>query len=174
MTKNKLEVIATFPEERPGNPAVMRDGRVLVSISAIIAPEFAVREIGNDGNHHPYPNAAWAGKPGPNGRGVTGVIGIRTDANDIVWILDMGDAGHQPKLVGWNDREDRLHRIIVLPQNVLRPSSFAQDFVIDQRRGHIYIADMTLNPDGVSDYPAIIVVDLDTGLSRRVLERHPS
>jgi hypothetical protein len=50
-----------------------------------------------------------AGKPRPDGRGLAGVIGIRADADDVIWILDMGDAGHQPKLIGWNDRENRLH-----------------------------------------------------------------
>jgi sugar lactone lactonase YvrE len=33
---------------------------------------------------------------------------------------------------------------------------------------------MTLNEDGVSDFPAIIVVDLETGTARRVLENHPA
>lgn len=174
MNKGQLETVAIFPDERPGNPTVMRDGRVLVSISAIIAPQFAVRAIASDGNHTPYPDEFWAGKPRPDGRGMAGVIGIRADADGIVWMLDLGDRTHQPKLVGWNDYENRLHKVIVLPQNVLRPSSFAQDFVIDRRRRRIYIADMTLNPGGASDYPAIIVVDLDTGLSRRMLEAHPT
>jgi hypothetical protein len=52
-----LETLALFPEERPGNPTVMRDGRVIVSISAIIQPDYAVRAIGTDGVHVPYPNA---------------------------------------------------------------------------------------------------------------------
>ncbi|SDN05005.1 L-dopachrome tautomerase-related protein [Ensifer sp. YR511] len=174
MRTAELEIIATFAEERPGNPTVMRDGRTLISVSAVGAPKFAVRAIGSDGKHRPYPNEIWAGKPRQDGKGMSGVIGIRTDKDDIVWMLDMGDAANQPKLVGWNDREDRVHRIIVIPQSVLRPSSFAQDFVIDGDRKRIYIADMTLNADGASDFPAIIVVDLETGLSRRVLENHPS
>jgi sugar lactone lactonase YvrE len=174
MNALQLETIATFPKERPGNPTVTRDGRVIVSISAVIAPEFAVRAIGEHGEHRPYPDEIWAGKPRRDGRGMAGVIGIRADADGIVWMLDLGDAGHQPKLVAWNDREARLHRVIVLPQNVLRPSSFAQDFVIDARRRRIYIADMTLNADGVSDYPAVVVVDLDTGFSWRALEGHES
>ncbi|MNL10114.1 Major royal jelly protein [compost metagenome] len=61
----------------------------------------------------------------------------------------------------------------MLPQNVLRPSSFTQDFVIDWRRQRIYIADMTMNPSGESDYPAIVVVELQTGLSWRSLECYP-
>ncbi|WP_342249144.1 L-dopachrome tautomerase-related protein [Sphingomonas sp. OTU376] len=168
----ELETLALFGTERPGNPTVLRDGRVLVSMSAIIQPDYAVRAIGPDGVHVTYPNPAWAGKPQADGQGLAGVIGIRADADDIVWILDLGDGGHQPKLVAWDDRAKALHRVIVLPQNVLRPSSFAQDFVIDARRQRIYIADMTLNEEGFSDYPAIIVVDLKTGLARRVLENH--
>lgn len=174
MTPAELEIVAAFPQERPGNPTVMRDGRTLISVSAVASPEFAVRIISADGNHRPYPNDIWSGKPRPDGRGMSGVIGIRADKDDIVWMLDMGDTANQPKLVAWNDRKDRLHRVIVLPQNVLRPSSFAQDFVFDAQRQRIYIADMTLNADSASDYPAIIVVDLETGLARRVLENHPA
>ncbi|SDU89090.1 L-dopachrome tautomerase-related protein [Pseudomonas mucidolens] len=173
MNTHQLEIFATFPVERPGNPTVMPDGRVLVSVSAIIAPDISVRAVAENGEHPAYPNETWAGKPGADGRGMSAVIGIRTDLQGIVWILDMGGPGQQPRLIAWNDREDRLHRLIVLPQNVLRPSSFTQDFVIDWRRQRIYIADMTMNPSGESDYPAIVVVDLQTGLSWRSLECYP-
>ncbi|EJN21998.1 gluconolactonase [Pseudomonas sp. GM78] len=174
MNSQPLEIFATFPVERPGNPTVMPDGRVLVSVSAIIAPDISVRTVAQDGEHPAYPNETWAGKPGDDGRGMSAVIGIRTDPEGIVWILDMGKPQQQqPRLIAWNDREKRLHRLIVLPQNVLRPSSFTQDFVIDWRRQRIYIADMTMNASGVSDYPAIVVVDLLTGLSWRSLECYP-
>lgn len=174
MSTQALEIVATFPVERPGNPTVMPDGRVLVSVSAIIAPPFSVRAVTVDGEHPPYPNARWAGKPDTQGHGMSAVIGLRTDPQGIVWILDMGGPQQQPRLIAWNDQENRLQRLIVLPQNVLRPSSFTQDFVIDWRQQRIYIADMTLNPAGTSDYPAIIVVDLQTGLSWRALECHPA
>lgn len=173
MNNSALEVFATFPVERPGNPTVMPDGRVLVSVSAIIAPSISVRAVSENGEHVAYPDEVWAGKPGVDGRGMSAVIGIRTDPQGIVWILDMGSPQQQPRLIAWNDREQRLHRLIVLPQNVLRPSSFTQDFVIDWRRQRIYIADMTMNPSGASDYPAIVVVDLQSGLSWRSLECYP-
>jgi sugar lactone lactonase YvrE len=152
---------------------VLPDGRVLVSVSAVISPDISVREVAKDGNHPAYPSEIWARKPGPDGRGMSAVIGIRTDPEGIVWILDMGGAQQQPRLIAWNDREDRLQRLIVLPQNVLRPSSFTQDFVLDWRRQRIYIADMTMNTAGESDYPAIVVVDLQSGLSWRSLECYP-
>ncbi|MCP1496527.1 sugar lactone lactonase YvrE [Pseudomonas migulae] len=173
MSSNALEIFATFPVERPGNPTVMPDGRVLVSVSAIIAPAISVRAVSENGEHSAYPNEVWAGKPGADGRGMSAVIGIRNDPEGIVWILDMGGPQQQPRLIAWNDREQCLHRLIVLPQNVLRPSSFTQDFVIDWRRQRIYIADMTMNTSGASDYPAIVVVDLNSGLSWRSLECYP-
>lgn len=173
MSTHQLEIFATFPVERPGNPTVMPDGRVLVSVSAIIAPDISVRAVAQDGQHPAYPNETWAGKPTADGRGMSAVIGIRTDPEGTVWILDMGGSQQQPRLIAWNDHENRLQRLIVLPQNVLRPSSFTQDFVIDWRRQRIYIADMTMNPSGESDYPAIVVVDLQTGLSWRSLECYP-
>jgi sugar lactone lactonase YvrE len=173
MNSGPLEIFATFPVERPGNPTVMPDGRVLVSVSAIIAPDISVRAVAEDGEHPAYPDATWAARPTADGRGMSAVIGIRTDPDGMVWILDMGAPGQQPRLIAWNDREQCLHRLIVLPQNVLRASSFTQDFVIDWRRQRIYIADMTMNPSGASDYPAIVVVDLQTGLSWRSLECYP-
>jgi len=169
-----LEVVAKFPAERPGNPTVMPDGRVIVSISAIGGPEISVRTLAGSGDHPAYPDPIWASRPRADGRGMSAVIGIRNTPQGIVWILDLGGPAQQPRLIGWNDRENRLHRLIVLPQNVLRPSSFVQDFVVDWRRQKIHIADMTLNPRGESDYPAIITVDLKTGLASRVLECHAS
>lgn len=174
MNRPTLEIVARFPDERPGNPTVMPDGRVIVSISAIGAPDISVRTVDGSGDHPAYPDRPWAGRPQADGRGMSAVIGIRNTPQGIVWILDMGGPAQQPRLVGWNDRENRLQRLIVLPQNVLRPSSVVQDFVVDWRRQKIHIADMTLNPRGESDYPAIITVDLKTGLASRVLERHAS
>lgn len=69
MNKGQLETVAIFPDERPGNPTVMRDGRVLVSISAIIAPEFAVRAIASDGNHTPIPMSSGPASHGPMAEG---------------------------------------------------------------------------------------------------------
>jgi sugar lactone lactonase YvrE len=74
-----------------------------------------------------------------------------------------------PKLVAWDTTVDRFSRVIYLPPPVAPPDAFVNDFTIDHRHKKIFIAD----PAGGLN-AALIVVDLETGAARRVLEGHPS
>ena len=51
-------------------------------------------------------------------------------------------------------------------------NSFVQDFALDEKRQQAYLADMTRGGMIDASEPAIIVVDLETGASRRLLEGH--
>jgi sugar lactone lactonase YvrE len=63
----------------------------------------------------------------------------------------------------------RLSRVVYLPPPVAPPDAFVNDFTIDPRHKKIFIAD----PAGGKN-AALIVVDMETGAARRVLEGHPS
>jgi len=75
-----------------------------------------------------------------------------------------------PKLVGWNTRTDKLERIYYLPEPATRASSQPQDIVIDQKNRKFYIADEDIGPGGDGTHAAIIVVDMDSGRTRRILD----
>lgn len=101
---------------------------------------------------------------------------MHTDANGILWLLDSGQAEPRitPKLVGWDTRANRLHRIIAIPALASIPESQHNDFVVDLKNNVIAIADEAIATTPVGDKAALVVVDLKKGTSRRLLQGHDS
>lgn len=162
----EFEVVATLMQG-PGNIAVTPEGRIILSNHQFYEPVHRVVELLPDGQTRPFPNEQWSRAPGDDGIGMHAVLGLRSDARGVVWMLDNG--GAVPKIVAWNSRRDRLERVIHIPPPATRPGSFPNDLAVDTVNRALYIADI-----GGDRGPAFIVVDLETGQSRRVLEGHPS
>ncbi|MEM9790189.1 MAG: L-dopachrome tautomerase-related protein [Planctomycetota bacterium] len=165
-----LDVVAEIIDTRPGNIAVTPQGRVILSNHPLDQPRLRVVELLPDGTKAPFPTLDWSNGPETGEVGIASIIGVGSTTDGVVWMLDMGAPGHPPSLVGWDTIDDELAQQIVLPDDVVTPISFLQDFAIDERRGLIYIADMTLPAPGEPSSPAIVVVDLASGDARRVLE----
>src|SRR5687768_12327409 len=84
---NELEVVATLTQG-PGNIAVTPEGRIILSQHQFYSPEFRVVELLKDGRTVPFPSEQWARAPGADGVGLNSVLGIRSDRNGVVWMLD--------------------------------------------------------------------------------------
>lgn len=153
-------------ESRPGNPAVGPDGTIYFSMHPFDEPVFKVMRLKN-GEAVPYPNKEVSS-------GFTSVIGVQATKDGTLWMLDMGGEGVSPKLVGWDTRANRLKSIYVIPNEASVSNSFHQDFAIDEKRDKAFIADMSRG--GMIDVsePAIVVIDLKTGQTRRVLSGNKS
>ena len=172
----QLEVAARL-DDRPGNPALTPDGRLILSLHPFPYGEpspYRVVEVMEDGNTQPFPNEEWSTAPDEEGVGLSAVIGVQSDRRGVVWIMDMGDGGLPPKLVAWDTRRDELHRLITIPPHATVPNSFQQDLAIDEVRGAIFIADVGRGDLFGPSNPAIVAVDLDTGYVWRALEGHPT
>ena len=163
----ELEVVAEFSAEHPpGNIAITPEGRLIMSQHQFYGAPLRVVEVLEDGSVIPFPNEAWGSEPNENGVGLNTVLGLRSDREGTVWMLDRSAGEGQPgKLVGWNTNEDELDRVIYLPQPIIADNPFLNDLAVDLGHNAIYITD-TANGDN----SALIVVDLYTGFSRRVLE----
>ena len=164
---DELEIVAEFPAEHPpGNIAVTPDGRLIMSQHQFYGAPLRVVEVLDDGSVVPFPNEAWSSEPNPKGVGLNTVLGLRSDPEGIVWMLDRSAGEKQPgKVVGWDTKSDELDRVIYLPQPVIANSPFLNDLAVDRQHNAIYITDTAEGDDS-----ALIVVDLYTGFSRRVLE----
>lgn len=165
----RLEIVAEMTEP-PGNITVTPSGQIVVSLHQHYSPKLRVVTVEKDGSTKAFPDESW-NSPG-TGSALTfdSVLGLRSDAKGIVWLLDNGMRGKvTPKLVGWDARGKKLHRLIYLPEPVSRKDSFLNDLQVDSSHDAIYIADPSPGRSA-----ALIVVDLSTGASRRVLEGHPS
>ena len=163
----ELEIVAEFPADHPtGNIAVTPEGRLIMSQHQFYGAPLRVVEILDDNSVTPFPNQAWSSKPNQNGVGLNDVLGLRSDRDSIVWMLDRSAGEGQPgKIVGWDTLNDELYQVIYLPQPIIADSPFLNDLAVDLDHNVIYITDTASGNDS-----ALIVVDLNTGFSRRVLE----
>jgi sugar lactone lactonase YvrE len=168
----RLEIMAQI-KERPGNIAVAPDGRVFISLHPFGSPTHKVAQVLPDGTLKPYPNDQWAREPGDSGAGLSNVIHLKI-IDKTMYILDMGAVGATPKLVAWNMDKNELDRVWYLPSHVLTPQSFLQDFVITPDLEHLIIADMGQADLMGKPDPALVVMDLSTGMARRALAGHGS
>ena len=163
-----VSVVAKL-NEGPGNITVTRQDRVIVSLHQFYDMPMRVAEVKPDGRLAPYPNAQW-NRGTTETAGLDSVLGIQCDRDGVVWMLDNGmRLGGVPKLVGWDSKADRLHRVIYLPPPLTVTGSFVNDLAVDAARNIAYVSD----PAGGAD-AALIVVDLKTGSARRVLQGHRS
>jgi hypothetical protein len=79
-------------------------------------PKYSVVERHDDNSLTPFPNKQLNDRTSPSDLKLDSVLGIRTDANGVVWMLDNGmRSGVAPKPVGWDTKADKLHRVIYLP-----------------------------------------------------------
>ncbi|MCQ8128437.1 major royal jelly family protein [Methylomonas rivi] len=163
-----FEVLAEL-DTGPGNVTATANGRIVMSQHQFYQPQYAVVEY-KDHKLIPFPNRAWSAANSTAAVKLDSVLGIRSDANGTVWMLDNGmRSGVTPKLVGWNTKTDKLQRLIYLPTPIAPKDAFVNDFALDARHNHAYISD----PAGGGN-AALIVVNLYTGAARRVLEGHAS
>jgi len=156
-------------DKGPGNVTVMDNGRIIMSMHQFYLPKYLVMEYKNK-TLVPFPNKELADADSLSILKLDSVLGIRSDANGIVWMLDNGmRSGVTPKLVGWDTKINKLHQVIYLPTPVTPKDTFVNDFAVDTRRNHIFISD----PAGGAN-AALIDVNLNTGNARRVLQGHTS
>jgi sugar lactone lactonase YvrE len=133
----------------------------------------ALALIGRDGKPAPYPDAAWNGwrAGADNAHAFVNVNAIHLDGRGSLWVVDTGspEFGGDPlpggaKAVQIDLASNRVVRTIFFGAEVALPGSYVDDIRFNGR--HAYLTD--------AGKPGLIVVDLETGKARRVLENHPS
>lgn len=155
----------------PGGLTITPAGDYIVSCHQFFDPTYAVLKLSRDGIWEPFPDIAM-NTPGPgNPLALDSVLGMACDEDGIVWMLDNGRRSETaPKLVGWDTEKGKkggLHRSIPLVAPAVLKTSFLRGLALDPEEPFIYISDPASGEDA-----AIIVVNLTTGLTRRVLQGH--
>ena len=161
----ELETIATFDATTPpGNIAIGPDGRIFLSVHGFYGQAVKVVELLKDGSTKPYPNNEWAYEP-TESNGLYDVLGLNVDERGVLWLLDTSGSDRSGRLIGWDTKQEELHKIIYLAPPIIKLSSFLNDIAVDSMHDYIYIADTAGD-----NKAAIIIVNLTTGQARRVLE----
>lgn len=136
------------------------DQRVFASYHPLANTRIRVIELKPNGKAIPYPNMNWQGKHGKSNQYFDAVLGLRSDKNGILWIMDMTTRENgTPKLIGWDTKTNSLYKIISFPPPLSNQYSVFND-----------IADEGWNNGGDGSTAALIAVDLKTGAARRLLE----
>lgn len=182
----------TAADSQPGDPAltevyqnkdfqltgisVSKSGRLFVNFPRWSDRyRYAVIEVMPDGSSHPFPDTEWNQwnlKPATAGAHFVCVQSVVVDSTDALWVLDpaaplMGAVvAGGAKLVRIDLKTNRVTRTIPFGSDVAKPTSYLNDVRFDNRRNTAYITD--------SGAGGLVVVDLSSGKSRRVLDGNVS
>ena len=171
-----LEVVAEL-NVGPGNITITPDKRIIISLHPFYSFSDRVVELLKDGKLVPFPDESWNRRKSGNRKNTfDSVLGVQCDTNGVVWMLDTGlrDLSDQ-KLVGWDTVNNRLHKVINLNtpgcenEIALPETAFLNDLAVDSDNKVCYLS----HSGGVKN-SALVVVDLETGISRCLLLGHKS
>ncbi|MGE7992829.1 L-dopachrome tautomerase-related protein [Pseudomonas sp. NPDC089554] len=174
-----LEPVFAFHDAMPTGVTVSAQGRIFVNF-----PRWGddvpatVAEI-RDGKLVPFPDAATNRfDPASPGATLSSVQSVVVDPADRLWMLDTASPSFGPpipdaaKMMAVDLATGAVVKRIVFPADVAIATSYVNDVRFDLRHGKAgvaYLTDSSLSGPG-----GIIVVDLDSGQSRRVLNGHVS
>lgn len=173
----RLQLIADFPDQQITGLAVSREGRIFVNLPRwTVDVPVSVGEVVN-GRITPFPNREWNAwsnlRPLAPDRHFVCVQSVVIDAQGNLWLLDpaspgqMGPVPGGPKLVKIDLRTNQVAAVIPFDQTVAIPGSYLNDirFSPDGRWGY-------MTDSGIRG--SLVVIDLQSGQARRVLDGHPS
>ncbi|WP_297299771.1 L-dopachrome tautomerase-related protein [uncultured Methylovirgula sp.] len=172
-TKQDSRLQPVFQSNRIWNAVARTNGgRTFVGFADVEGPGAEVEELAPDGQGKAYPDLAWnSWTPGHAlDKAFVHVSALRIGPDGALWIVDAGAQGlGKPPIAG----AARIFRFDLATNALTRVYSLApavapQSFIDDIRfNGHMaYITD--------AGAPALIVLDLDSGQARRVLDNDAS
>jgi sugar lactone lactonase YvrE len=176
----ELEVVATFEHQVTGI-TVTPDNRFFVNFPRWTedAP-VSVAELMPDGSLRPYPDEEWNSWRNAKRDDMTAndhwvcVQSVVADPHgDSLWVIDPGAPAQAqvvpdaPKLVKIDLASNRVVQNIAFDETIAPQGSYLNDIRLSPDRETAYLTDS-------GAHGAIVVVDLEAGSARRVLDGHPS
>lgn len=170
-----LEVVARISSPDLSGVAITPDGRIFLGF-----PRHADDHSGptlaeyKAGKLIPFPSAEMSlpGEKNPAERLVS-VHGMTMDTRSRLWVIDDGKEAGKPielgaaKVVGFDTETGQIIAKVILSPPVLLPVSHMNDLRVDLThgaQGTVFVTDSSFGTE-----PALVVVDLASGKSRRVL-----
>ncbi|HEX8329497.1 MAG TPA: L-dopachrome tautomerase-related protein [Hymenobacter sp.] len=172
-----LQVVAEFTDPQMVGVAVAPGGKVFACFPRWdYNPVYPIAEVGPNSTLKPYPNASWcvwndSVKSEPLKHWICPQT-VFADKSGMVWVLDPASPGLKftvpggPKLVKTDPKTNEVLLTIPFPESVAPRKSYLNDVRIDLQNNYAYLTESGLG--------ALVVVDLKTLKSRRLLDKHPS
>lgn len=170
-----LMEVAGVPDQITGI-TMSGQGRIFVNFPRWAGnPRCSVAELMSDGSLRPYPDEEWNrwdGGAAEAGRHFVCVQSVYADNKGFLWVLDPASPGFKgvvrggAKLVKVDMSTNKVVQVISFDESVAPRDSYLNDVRVDTLVETAYITD--------SGTGAIVVVDLESGLARRLLSDHTS
>ena len=172
-----LQVVAEFTDPQMVAVAVEPGGKIFACFPRWdYNPAYPIAEVGPNNTLKPYPNASWcmwndSVKNEPLKHWICPQT-VQTDKQGMLWILDPAAPGLKftvpggPKLVKTDPKNGQVLLTIPFPEAVAPRKSYLNDVRIDLQHNYAYMTE--------SGMGALVVTDLKTLKSRRLLASHPS
>lgn len=175
----QLQQVASFEHQVTG-VTVSRDGRIFVNFPRWTedAP-ISVAEVTQDGQIKPYPDDQWNSWRNAKKNQMSAgdhfvcVQSVVADAHGNLWAVDPAAPATAavvqggPKLVRINLKTNKVAQVIHFDETVAPQGSYLNDVRFSPDGRHAYLTDAGAKG-------ALVVVDLQNGMARRVLDGHPS
>jgi sugar lactone lactonase YvrE len=175
----RLQQVASFEHQVTG-VTVSQGGRIFVNFPRWTedAP-ISVAEVMRDGQIRPYPDSEWnAWRNARKNQMSAGdhfvcVQSVLADARGNLWVVDPAAPATAavvqggPKLVRIDLKTNKVAQVIRFDETVAPQGSYLNDVRFSPDGRHAYLTDA--GAEG-----ALVIVDLETGKARRVLDGHPS
>jgi len=168
----ELVELAEFKDTQVTGVTVSEEGRLFANFPRWRDNlPFSVVEIMPDGSHKPYPNEEWNKWDGkPTSKQFTCVQSVLAHKNSL-YVLDpsspkMKGVVGSAKLYEFDLKTNKLKKTWTFNSDVAPEKSYLNDFRIDEKNQNIYITD--------SGTGGLVVLDLKSGTSKRLLDNHPS
>ncbi|HKL38282.1 MAG TPA: L-dopachrome tautomerase-related protein [Bacteroidales bacterium] len=170
----EFEQVASSPHQWTGL-TVTTEGKIFVNFPRWSESiPMSVGVLNSNQQPEPFPTETWnhwekGQDPDEHFICVQSVV---ADDRNRLWVLDPANPMFQgvvtggAKLMAFNPQNGELLQKIRFDSLVVRPNSYLNDVRVDTEKGYAYITDSN---DG-----AIVVADLSTGRSRRLLDDHYS
>ena len=155
--------------------AVSKEGRIFVNYPRWWDEmPFSVAELDSLGDAHPFPDEKM-NEWNPSMTAMDHFVCVQSvyvDNENFLWILDPANPGFQgvvemgPKLMKVDLERNKVVMTIILDSRIAPANSYLNDVRVDTKKKHAYITE--------SGTGAIVVINLESGKPRRVLQDHPS
>lgn len=176
-TNSPLQVVAEFTDPQMVGVAVAPGGEIFACFPRWdYNPVYPIAKVGPNNTLTPYPDASWcmwndSVKSEPLKHWICPQT-VFADKSGMVWILDAAAPGLKftvpggPKLVKTDPKTGQVLLTIPFPADVAPRKSYLNDVRIDLQNNYAYMTE--------SGMGALVVTDLKTLKSRRLLANHPS
>ncbi|PRP66944.1 L-dopachrome tautomerase-related protein [Nonlabens agnitus] len=173
-TSQTITEVASFTGQQVTGVTLTADGRIFVNFPRWReGVKNSVVEIKADQSQQSYPNEVWnaweIGQPTQMDQfvGVQSVIAFENE----LYVIDTRSVKFQevldaPRIYVFDLESDELKKTYTLGTSSYFPDSYINDLRVDPIKNMIYLTD--------SGHAGLIVIDRESGNSRRILNEHPS